>query len=57
MLVMLVTMILCGLAVTRYLRSRKNEVQFSTEGVQTEFSNRSANTREPPSGSDFVTLG
>jgi len=57
MLVMLVTMILCGLGVTRYLRNRKNEVQFSTEGVQTEFSNSSANTREPPSGSDFVTLG
>jgi hypothetical protein len=54
-LVTLVTMTLCGLGVTRYLRNRKTEL--ASEGTQTEGRDRPDQSTNPSSGSDFVTLG
>ena len=56
-IVTLVTMIICGLGVTRYIRNKNAEVTLRSEGVQTDFSQENSSTRDPPASSDLVTLG
>jgi len=48
--VTLVTMVICGFGITRYLR--KTEVAHSSAGVQTDFSGEAR-----PSSPELVTLG
>ena len=57
-IVTLVTMVICGFAVTRYLRNQNREVPHSNEGVQTDFTSEPVSGGEPPaSSSELVTLG
>ena len=52
----LVTMVICGFGITRYLR--KTEVAHSSAGVQTDFSGEAGGRGEArPSSPELVTLG
>ena len=55
--VTLVTMIMCGLGVTRYIRNKKTEANLASEGIQSNLSHENSSRRDPPENSDLVTLG
>jgi len=56
LIVTLVSMIICGFGITRYLR--KTEVAHTNEGVQTDFPGERGGRGEPrASSSELVTLG
>ena len=57
MIVTLVTMVLCGIGVTKYFRNRKAEILSSSVGVQTDIPDDPKHHGPPPAGSDIVGLG
>jgi DNA anti-recombination protein RmuC len=55
--VTLATLVICGIGVTRYLRSRQREVVTRSDGVQTDLTGETRGRGDPPSGSELETLG
>jgi len=59
LIITLATLVVSGLGITRYLRSRKREIATTNEGVQrdTTSERRGHGPGDPPSDSELVTLG